>query len=398
MKTVGKSARSDRVIPYGQQDISEADIEAVTAVLRSDFLTQGPLVPRFEDLIAKRVGARHAVASNSATSSLHLACLALGVSPGDRVWTSPVTFVASANCARYCGAEIDLVDIDARSCNMGVPVLAEKLRVAEREGKLPKVVIAVHLAGQPADLEGIHALARQYGFSVIEDASHAIGGRYRDDPIGSCRYSDITVFSFHPVKIITTGEGGMALTNDPALARRIARLNSHGITRDASEMTAPSDGPWYYQQLELGYNYRLTEIQAALGLSQLDRLDAYVARRHAIAQRYDEMMRDMPVAMPWRDPRDYSGFHLYVVRLQLAEISRTHREVFERMRAAGVLVNLHYIPIYRQPDFARYGFDPAHFPEAERYYAEAITLPLFPTMTEDDQDFVVECLREAVNR
>ena len=398
-KTTEQLAESDRApIPYGRQEITEADIEAVAAVLRSDFLTQGPLVPRFEQAIARRVGAKHAVASNSATSSLHLACLALGVSPGDRVWTSPVTFVASANCARYCGAEIDFVDIDPRSYNMSVTALAEKLAAAERDGKLPKVVIPVHLAGQPADMEAIHALSQQYGFSIVEDASHAIGGRYRDQPIGSCQYSDITIFSFHPVKIITTAEGGMALTNDPVLGRRMARLNSHGITRNPAEMTSPPDGGWYYQQIELGYNYRLTELQAALGLSQLDRLDDYVARRHAIAARYDELLRDLPVVTPWRDPRDYSGFHLYIVRLRLDEISSTHREVFERMRAAGVLVNLHYIPVYRQPDFARYGFERSDYPEAEQYYAEAISLPLFPTLQTADQDFVVATLREAIGQ
>lgn len=398
-KTAEKSVRSNQnPIPYGRQDITSADIEAVAAVLRSDYLTQGPLVPRFEQAVAGLVGAKHAVASNSATSSLHLACLALGVGPGDVVWTSPVTFVASANCARYCGADVDFVDIDPRSYNMSVEALAEKLATAERNGKLPKVVIPVHLAGQPADMEPIHALGKQYGFSIIEDASHAIGGRYRGEPIGNCRYSDVTVFSFHPVKIVTTAEGGMALTNDPGLARRMARLNSHGITRDPAEMAAPSDGPWYYEQLELGYNYRLTELQAALGLSQLNRLDDYVAKRHAIAARYDELLRDLPVVTPWRDERDYSGFHLYVIRLKLNEISSTHREVFEKLRSAGVLVNLHYIPVYRQPDFARYGFDRADFPEAERYYAEAISLPLFPALTEADQDYVVAQIRDACGR
>ncbi|MEZ0171829.1 UDP-4-amino-4,6-dideoxy-N-acetyl-beta-L-altrosamine transaminase [Microvirga sp. TS319] len=383
------------MIPYGRQDVTDSDIEAVTAALRSAFLTQGPLVPRFEEAISQRVGAKYGVASNSATSSLHLACLALGVSPGDTVWTSPITFVASANCARYCGADVDFVDIEPRSYNMSVTALADKLAVAKRKGTLPKVVIPVHLAGHPADMEPIHALGRQYGFSIIEDASHAIGGRYRDRPIGDCRYSDITVFSFHPVKIVTTGEGGMAVTNDPALARRMARLNSHGITRDQAEMISPSEGGWYYQQLELGYNYRLTELQAALGLSQLHRLDDYVARRHAIAARYDDLLSDLPVVVPWRDPRDYSGFHLYIIRLRLEEISRGHREVFEGLREAGILVNLHYIPVYRQPDFARFGFVRSDFPEAERYYAEAISLPLFPTLSEADQDFVVAQLREA---
>jgi len=371
-------------------------VEAVEAVLRSDYLTQGPAVPRFQDAMARKVGARHAVASNSATSSLHLACRALGVTRGDLVWTSPVSFVASANCARYCGADVDFVDIDPVTCNMSVERLAEKLALSERNGRLPKVVIPVHLAGHPADLEPIRRLSRRYGFSVVEDASHAVGGRYRGEAIGNCRHSDITVFSFHPVKIITTAEGGMALTNDPELARRMALLNSHGITRNPDEMMGPSDGPWYYEQVELGFNYRLTELQAALGLSQMERLDAYVARRHAIAARYDELLRDLPLTPPWRDPRDYSGFHLYIVRLRLDAIRRSHRQVFEALRAAGIQVNLHYIPIYRQPDFAQFGFDRADFPEAERYYAEAITLPLYPALDEDAQQRVVDELGRAL--
>lgn len=398
MKTTPTSARSDgqKPIPYGRQDITDADIEAVVAVLRSDFLTQGPAVPAFEQAIARQVGASHAVASNSATSSLHLACRALGVTAGDTVWTSPVTFVASANCARYCGADVDFVDIDRRSYNMSVEALAEKLAHADRRGKLPKVVIPVHLAGHPADMEAIHRLSQKYGFSIIEDASHAIGGKYRDTLIGSCTYSDITVFSFHPVKIITTGEGGMALTNSAELARRMARLNSHGITRDPAEMVGSSDGPWYYQQIELGYNYRMTEMQAGLGTSQLARLDAYVARRHALAARYDKMLADLPLVTPMRDPRDYSGFHLYVIRLKLDEIAKSHGDVFAELRAAGILVNLHYIPVYRQPDFAHYAIDAREFPEAEQYYKEAISLPLYSSLTEEDQDRVVASLREVL--
>lgn len=382
------------MIPYGRQDIDEADIQAVVDVLRSDYLTQGPVVERFAAALAQRVGARFAQASNSATSSLHLACRALEVGPGDLVWTSPVTFVASANCARYCGADVDFVDIDPRSANMSVPALAAKLETAAAAGRLPKVVIPVHLAGQSADMAAIADLARRYGFRVIEDASHAVGGRYRGEPVGNCRHSDITVFSFHPVKIITTAEGGLALTNDPDLARRLALLNSHGITRDPALMTRESDGPWYYEQLELGYNYRMTELQAALGLSQLDRLDAFVARRQELAAAYDAALADLPLATPWRDPEDLSALHLYVVRLDLSRIARSHREVFEAMRAAGILVNLHYIPVYRQPDFARLGFDPADFPEAERYYAEAMSLPLYPGLSAADQDRVVATLRE----
>jgi UDP-4-amino-4,6-dideoxy-N-acetyl-beta-L-altrosamine transaminase len=347
--------------------------------------------------MALRVGAGYAVASNSATSSLHLACRALEVSPGDLVWTSPISFVASANCARYCGADVDFVDIDPVTYNMSADRLGEKLAHAERHGRLPKVVIPVHLAGQPADIEAIWRLSRKYGFSVVEDASHAVGGCYRGEAIGNCRYSDITVFSFHPVKIITTAEGGMALTNDAGLAERMARLNSHGITRNPQEMTGPSDGPWYYQQLELGFNYRLTDLQAALGLSQMERLDDHVARRHQIAARYDELLQDLPLTVPWRDPRDRSSFHLYIIRLHLDAIDRSHRQVFETLRGAGIQVNLHYIPIYRQPDFERFGIDRTDFPEAERYYAEAITLPLYPGLDSESQQRVIDELGRALH-
>jgi UDP-4-amino-4,6-dideoxy-N-acetyl-beta-L-altrosamine transaminase len=386
---------SERVIPYGRQSISDEDIAAVVEVLKSDYLTQGPAVSRFEGAVKARVGAAHAVASNSATSSLHLACRALGVGSGDLVWTTPITFVASANCARYCGADVDFVDIDPRSWNLSPERLAEKLRQAKLTGRLPKVVIPVHLGGHPADMEAIHALSREFGFRIIEDASHAIGGRYRNSPIGSCAYSDITVFSFHPVKIVTTGEGGMALTNDGDLARRMALLNSHGITRDPAMLMQASHGPWHYEQLELGYNYRMTDIQAALGASQLTRLEEFVARRHRLAERYDALLADLPLELPWRDPRDYSGFHLYVVRLTPSHQAR-HREVFERLRARGILVNLHYIPVYRQPDYAFGQFDPADFPAAEEYYGSAMTLPLFPAMTDDDQDRVVAELGAAL--
>lgn len=386
-----------RVIPYGRQEITDADVEAVVNVLRSDYLTQGPAVTAFEAAMATKVGARHAIASNSATSSLHLACRALGVGPGDEVWTSPITFVASANCARYCGASVDFVDIDPRTYNLSIDALAAKLAAARRTGRLPKVVIPVHLAGHPVDLAAIRALADDYGFSIIEDASHAVGGAYRGEPIGNCRYSDITVFSFHPVKIITTGEGGMALTNSAELGRRMALLNSHGITRDPAEMTKAPDGPWYYEQIALGQNYRMTDIQAALGLSQLSRLDAYVARRNELAERYDELLSDLPVTVPFRDPRDLSAFHLYIVRIQSAQATAAHRRVFEALRAEGILVNLHYIPVYRQPDFASFGFDPAAFPQSERYYSEAISLPLFPGLTGDEQDFVVSSLRNALS-
>lgn len=380
------------MIPYGRQEINQADIDAVVDVLRSDFLTQGPVIPQFERAIASFCGARHAVAVNSATSALHIACLALGVGVNDWVWTTPITFVASANCALYCGARVDFVDIDPQTYNMSLDSLAAKLEQAERLGKLPKVVIPVHLAGQSCDMEGIHALAVKYGFKIIEDASHAIGGRYKGEQIGCCRYSDMTVFSFHPVKIITTGEGGMVVTNDPIAANRLVRLRSHGVTRDPAEMTQAPDGPWYYQQIELGYNFRTTEIQAALGLSQMERLEEFVKKRHAIAKRYDEMLGNHPVVTPWQHPDTYSGLHLYVIRLKLKEIKASHREVFERLRVNGIGVNLHYIPVYRQPYFQQMGFVREDYPEAENYYAEAISLPMYTGLTEAQQDDVVRAL------
>jgi UDP-4-amino-4,6-dideoxy-N-acetyl-beta-L-altrosamine transaminase len=383
------------MIPYGRQDISEADIAAVVAVLRSDWLTQGPAVPAFEAAVAAYCGARYAVAANSGTSALHLACMALGVGPGDRVWTSAITFAASANCALYCGAQADFVDIDPRTYNMSVAALSRKLEEAKRAGGLPKVVIPVHHSGQPCDMAGIHELGRRYGFRIVEDASHAIGARYRAEPVGNCRYSDITVFSFHPVKVITTAEGGMAMTNDAGLAKRMQRLRTHGITRDAEEMAHEPDGPWYYEQIELGFNYRMTDVQAALGSSQLARVDEYVATRNRIAARYDALLAPLPVATPRLAEEGASARHLYVVRLKLAEIRRTHREVFESMRRSGIGVNLHYIPVYRLPYYAKLGTSRAGCPEAERYYAEAITLPLYPALQGAQQERVVEALREA---
>ncbi|MDY6841894.1 MAG: UDP-4-amino-4,6-dideoxy-N-acetyl-beta-L-altrosamine transaminase, partial [Pseudomonadota bacterium] len=344
------------MIPYGKQDISQADIDAVLDVLKSDFLTQGPKVPAFEQKVARHVGARHALAVNSATSALHIACLALGLGEGDWLWTSPITFVASANCGLYCGAKVDFVDIDPKTYNLCPDKLAEKLAQAEQEGCLPKVLVAVHLCGQPCDMEAIHKLSRQYGFCIIEDASHAIGGKYQGEFIGNGRYSDITVFSFHPVKIVTTAEGGMALTNSDALASRMNLLRSHGVTRDQNLMTHEPDGPWYYQQVDLGFNYRMTELQAALGISQMDRLDAFVARRHELAQRYDQLLADLPVTMPWQHPDSYSGLHLYVIRLQPDSISKSHRQVFESLRAQGIGVNLHYIPVHTQPYYQAMGF------------------------------------------
>jgi UDP-4-amino-4,6-dideoxy-N-acetyl-beta-L-altrosamine transaminase len=384
-------------IPYGRQDITAADITAVEEVLRSDFLTQGPMVPAFERAVADRCEARYAVAVNSATSALHIACLALGVGPGDWVWTSPITFVASANCALYCGARVDFVDIDPRNYNLSVGCLEEKLAAAKVSGHLPKVVIPVHFAGQSCDMRTIHALSKVYGFHVVEDASHAIGGRYRDEPIGKGTYSAVTVFSFHPVKVITTGEGGMALTHDPEIAARMMRLRSHGITRDAAQMTRSPDGPWYYQQIELGFNYRMSDIHAALGLSQLKRLTAYVGQRHLIAKRYETLLASLPVTTPWQHSDTYSGLHLYVIRLRLREIKATHRQVFERMRSAGIGVNLHYIPVYLQPYFAQFGFKAGYCPQAELYYAEAVTLPMYPGLTESDQTHVVDTLKAALS-
>lgn len=384
------------MIPYGRQDITQADIDAVVGVLQSDFLTQGPFVPRFEQCVAQHVGAQHALAVNSATSALHIACLALGLGPGDWLWTSPVTFVASANCGLYCGAQVDFVDIDPRTYNLCPQALAQKLEQAERDGKLPKVLVAVHLCGQPCDMQAIHALSQRYGFRIIEDASHAIGGKYRGEFIGNGRYSDITVFSFHPVKIITTAEGGMTLTNDAGLAQSMALLRSHGITREPSQMTHEADGPWYYQQIGLGYNYRMTELQAALGVSQMQRLDQYVARRHQLAWRYDKLLAGLPLTTPWQHPDSYSGLHLYAIRLQLDKISKTHRQVFEALRELGIGVNLHYIPVHTQPYYQRMGFKADDFPEAQRYYAEAISLPMFQTMSEEQQDEVIAALRKAL--
>jgi UDP-4-amino-4,6-dideoxy-N-acetyl-beta-L-altrosamine transaminase len=366
------------------------------AVLQSDYLTQGPMVPKFEQTVARYCGTRHALAVNSATSALHVACLALGLGQGDWLWTSPITFVASANCGLYCGAQVDFVDIDPRTYNMCPLALERKLIEADKYGRLPKVVVPVHLCGQPCNMQAIHALAQRYGFKVIEDASHAIGGKYQGHPVGNCRYSDITVFSFHPVKIITTAEGGMALTNDAELAHRIALLRSHGITRDPARMTHEPDGPWYYQQIELGFNYRMTDLQAALGVSQMERLDPYVARRHQLARRYDELLAKLPVTTPWQHPDSYSGLHLYVIRLQLDKISCNHLEVFDSLREQGVGVNLHYIPVHTQPYYQHLGFKAGDFPEAASYYTQAISLPMYATMDDAQLDLVVSSLGKAI--
>jgi UDP-4-amino-4,6-dideoxy-N-acetyl-beta-L-altrosamine transaminase len=384
-------------IPYGRQDINQADIDAVVEVLRSDYLTQGPVVPAFEDAVAKYCSAKYAVAVNSATSALHIACLALGVGKGDVVWTSPITFVASSNCALYCGATVDFVDIDQQTYNLDVARLIKKLAEAEKIGKLPKVVIPVHLCGQPCDMAAIYALSQQYGFKIIEDASHAIGGKYKQEPIGNCRYSDITVFSFHPVKIITAGEGGMAITNEADLAKHMRLLRSHGITSTPADMNfRPINEIWNYQQIDLGFNYRMTDIQAALGLSQLQRIDAFVTRRHEIAVRYDLLLDNLPIITPWQHPESYSAYHLYVIRLELEKIGKTQRQVYSALHAAALLVNVHYIPVYRQPYYEQMGFPKGYCPEAEKYYSEAISIPMFPGLTTEQQDRVATAIGEAI--
>lgn len=384
------------MIPYGRQDITQADVDAVVDVLRSDFLTQGPMVPRFERTVADYVGVKHGLAVNSATSALHIACLALELGPGDWLWSSPITFVASTNCALYCGAQVDFVDIDPATYNLDAIALERKLAQAEKDGRLPKVVVPVHLCGQPCDMGALADLAERYGFAIIEDASHAIGGTYRDEPIGNCRYSAITIFSFHPVKIVTTAEGGMALTNRDDLASRMALLRSHGITRDPGLMDGDSEGDWYYQQVDLGFNYRMTELQAALGISQMTRLDAYVAQRHILARRYDALLADLPLVTPLQHKDGHSAFHLYVIRVPRRDGGPSRREVFDRLRGNGIGVNVHYIPVHTQPYYRAMGFRDGDYPEAESYYSEAISLPMYPTMTETQQDEVVEAVRRAL--
>jgi UDP-4-amino-4,6-dideoxy-N-acetyl-beta-L-altrosamine transaminase len=385
------------MIPYGRQDIQDVDISAILEVLKSDFLTQGPAVPRFQDCVARYSQVRRAVAVNSATSALHVALLALEVGVGDVIWTSPNTFVASSNAALYCGAAIDFVDIDPITYNMSVTALEEKLVDAKRSGQLPKVVIPVHIAGQPCDMERIHFLAKHYSFRVLEDASHAIGGKYNGEPIGNCRHSDITVFSFHPVKIVTTAEGGMAVTNDDILADKMELYRSHGITRDPKLMSQTSDGPWYYQQIALGYNYRLTDLQAALGVSQMQRLEAYIARRHEIAARYNRELHELPITLPFQQDFSHSAYHLYIIRLHLEAIApRTHAQVFQDLRDRGIMVNLHYIPVHTHPYYKSLGFSWGDFPNSEAYYRSAISLPMYPTLTSAEQSHVIQSLKEVL--
>ena len=387
------------MIPYGRQDIQDGDIAAVLEVLQSDFLTQGPAVPLFEEAVAQHSGARHAVAVNSATSALHIALMAMDVGVGDIVWTTPNTFVASSNAALYCGATVNFVDIDPLTYNMSVTALADKLASAEKRGQLPKVLIPVHLTGQPCDMVTIHDLAQRYGVKIVEDASHAIGGRYYDQPIGNCAYSDVTVFSFHPVKIVTTAEGGMALTNDDSLAEKMKLYRSHGITRDPALMTHASDGPWYYQQITLGYNYRMTDLQAALGVSQMQRLDYYITRRHDIAARYNRELSSLPLTLPIQADYAYSAYHLYVIRLDLNAIAPlTHAQVFQSLLDRGILVNLHYIPVHTQPYYQAMGFRWGDYPQAEAYYKNAISIPMYPTMSDDLQRQVIQAIHEILEK
>lgn len=385
------------MIPYGLQSIDEADIAAVVEVLRSEYLTQGPVVPLFENAVAQYVGVKFGVAVNSATSALHIACMALGLKSGDILWTTPISFVASSNCALYCGAQVDFVDIDPRTYNISITSLEEKLESASKIGKLPKIVIPVHLCGQSADMAAIFKLSQKYGFRIIEDASHAIGGKYAQEFIGGCTFSDITVFSFHPVKIITTGEGGMCTTNNVKLAERMNLLRSHGITRDRELMKNPSDGLWYYEQIDLGFNYRMTEIQAALGLSQMNRIDGFIARRTEIAINYSSMLSALPIVLPYQNLNTNSSFHLYVIRLKLNELNKSHKFIFEDLRSKGIGVNLHYIPIYRQPYYQLMGFMSSNFPQAEQYYEEAISIPVFSEMSDSQQLKVINTLEEVLS-
>lgn len=385
------------MIPYGRQDITQEDVDAVVAVLKSDYLTQGPLVPQFEQSVAQYCDTQFAVAVNSATSALHIACLSLDLGPGDIAWTSPNSFVASANCVLYCGATVDFVDIDPLTYNMSVSALEVKLQEAKKLNKLPKVVIPVHFAGQSCEMQKIHMLSKEYGFRIIEDASHAIGGRYLDKPIGNCEYSDIAVFSFHPVKIITTAEGGMAVTNDGYLAKRMRLFRSHGVSSDPYDMEPrPSVEIWNYQQIDLGYNYRMTELQAALGLSQIKRLDHYVSKRHELAKRYDSLLGDVNIETPQQNPDTYSAYHLYPILIGGQDAAIARKKIFGELIAKDIKVNIHYIPIHLQPFYARHGFLIGDFPHAENYYARTLSLPLFPKLLDLDQNFVIQVLQSAL--
>jgi UDP-4-amino-4,6-dideoxy-N-acetyl-beta-L-altrosamine transaminase len=385
------------MIPYGRQDISEADIQAVLDVLNSDFLTQGPQVPLFEKTVANYCNAEYGVAVNSATSALHIACLALGLESGDWLWTSTNSFVASANCGLYCGANIDFVDIDSKTYNLSVVELENKLIKAKLENKIPKIVVPVHFAGQSCDMKKIYSLSIEYGFHIIEDASHAIGGKYLDKPIGNCKYSDIVVFSFHPVKIVTTAEGGLATTNSEKLAEKMRLLRNHGISRDQKLITEKLEGIWYYQQIDLGFNYRMTELQAALGTSQMKRLDNFIAKRHILQERYDILLSSYPLITPFQSLESYSAMHLYPIQLKMSNVKEGRMQIFNELRKAGVGVNVHYIPIHTQPYYRKLGFKREEFPNAIRYYEQAISIPMYSSMSIKDQDFVVERIKECVS-
>ena len=382
------------MISYGKQDINQADIDSVIDVLRSNFLTQGPQVPLFENTVTSYCNAKYAVAVNSATSALHIACLSLGLTEGDWLWTSPNSFVASANCGLYCGAQVDFTDIDPLTYNLSVTELEKKLIQAKQEDKLPKIVIPVHFAGQSCNMKKIFSLSREYGFRIIEDASHAIGGKYLDKPIGGCQYSDITVFSFHPVKIITTAEGGLATTNSKDLAEKMQLYRSHGITRDESLMTDRADGAWYYQQVDLGFNYRMTELQAALGVSQMNRLNEFITKRHILQERYDSLLGSLPIIKPYQDKDSYSALHLYSIQIDLDKANKNRQQVFNELREGGIGVNVHYIPIHIQPYYRQFGFKDGDFPISESYYNRALTIPLFHFMTFNQQDQIVSILRK----
>jgi len=380
------------MIPYGKQDINQADIDSVVDVLQSDFLTQGPQVPLFEKTVSNYCGTTFGIAVNSATSALHIACLALGLGKGDWLWTSPNSFVASANCGLYCGAKIDFVDIDPQTYNLSAEELEKKLIQAKQDDNLPKIVIPVHFSGQSCDMKKIHSLSQEYGFKIIEDASHAIGGKYLDQPIGGCQYSDITVFSFHPVKIITTAEGGLATTNDKELSERMQLFRSHGITRNSELMSKLSEGGWYYQQVDLGFNYRMTELQAALGVSQMQRLDEFVTQRHTLQERYDSLLSDLPIVKPHQSQDSYSALHLYPIQIDLDSVDKDREKIFDELRQNGIGVNVHYIPIHTQPYYLQFGFKVGDFPNSESYYNRAISIPLFHTMTVEQQDEVLNVL------
>ena len=385
------------MIPYGKNDINQSDIDDVIAVLKSDFLTQGPQLPLFEYNVSNYCNAQYGVAVNSATSALHVACLALGLGKDDWLWTSPNSFVASANCGLYCGAKVDFVDIDPKTYNLSVEELKKKLIQAKKDNKLPKIVIPVHFAGQSCDMQSIHKLSKEFGFKTLEDASHAIGGKYLDKPIGGCQYSDITVFSFHPVKIITTAEGGLATTNQKELAEKMQLFRAHGITREPKLMTKKTEGGWYYQQVELGFNYRMNDLQAALGIAQMKRLDKFITIRHSLKQRYDELLKDLTLITPAQFSDSYSSLHLYPVQLKLEHLSKAHNQIFDELRKSGVGVNLHYIPIHLQPYFKKMGFKKGDFPKAEDYYSRAISIPIYQGLTTELQDKVVAVLKKILN-